>query len=313
MNSKQSIRSKSDIVKFFHDASVPNKELLIGIEVERAGVFVKNLSPVQYLGTSGYLTILKKLVEEIGWEVTDQDENGNITALKRGGSEIHIEDDGRLEIVSKPRKGLFSLCREYEMHAREIDEISKEFGIHWISMGRQPFAKNTDIIFAFPEKIKACHNNYHKHYPDWHEKEFTMWEKKNNSVHVNFGYTSEKDAIDKFQTLLKVSPILMAMFANSPFSSGKFSGFLTKRNHSNSLCCPHRTQIQKIFFEENFSFEKWIDYLVKMPMRRIDREGNQIFIPLLFNDFLTNGYKRHRACMKDFYLHGKYPFFKTGC
>ena len=34
MNSKKSIRSKSDILKFFNDASVPKKELLIGLEVE---------------------------------------------------------------------------------------------------------------------------------------------------------------------------------------------------------------------------------------------------------------------------------------
>jgi len=43
------------------------------------------------------LAILKKLVEEVGWKITDKDKNGNITALKRGGSEIHLEDDGRLD------------------------------------------------------------------------------------------------------------------------------------------------------------------------------------------------------------------------
>jgi len=305
MNSKAPIRSKSDILQFFHDASVPKKELLMGLEVERSAVFDKDLSPVQYAGDRGYLAILKKLVAEVGWEITSQDEKGNITALKRGGSEMHVEDDGRLELVSKPRKGLFSLCREYEMHAREIDEISKEFGIRWISMGRKPFAKNKEVIFSFPEKIKACHHHYQKYYPDWHEKEFTSWEKKNDSVHVNFGYTSEKDAIEKFQTLLKVSPILIAMFANSPFNSGKFSGFLTKRNHSNSLCAPHRTQIQKVFFEEDFSFEKWVDYLLELPMRRIDRKGKQIFIPLLFKDFLKNGFQKYTPRMEDFYLHIK--------
>ncbi len=305
MNSKTPIQSKSDILNFFHDASVSKKELLIGMEVERSAVFDKDLTAVLYLGDSGYLAILKKLVAEVGWKITSQDEDGNITALKRGGSEIHIEDDGRLELVSKPRPGLFSLCREYEMHAREINEISKEFGIRWISIGRKPFARNKDVIFAFPDKIKECHAHYQQYYPDWHEKEFTAWEKKNDSVHVNFGYTSEKDAVKKFQTLLKISPILIAMFSNSPFDSGKFSGFFTKRNHSNSLCCPHRTQIQKDFFEEDFSFEKWIDYLINLPMRRIDRKGKQIFIPLLFKDFLKNGFQLNTPRMEDFYLHIK--------
>ena len=60
MNSKTIIRSKSDILKFFYNAAVPKKELLIGMEVERSGVYDADSSPVQYSGTSGYLAILKK-------------------------------------------------------------------------------------------------------------------------------------------------------------------------------------------------------------------------------------------------------------
>lgn len=305
MNSKKPIRSKSDIVQFFHNASVPKKELLIGLEVERSGVFDQDLSPVTYFGPSGYLTILEKLVEEVGWAISSQDENGNITALKRGGSEIHIEDDGRLELVSKPRKGLFSLCRENEMHAREINEISKEFGVRWVSMGWQPFAKNKDINYAFPDKIKKEYNHYRKNYNDWQEGLLPSWDKKNNGIHVNFGYSSENDAVDKFQTLMKISPILVAMFANSPLNASKSSGFLVNRPHSTFQICPHRTRIQRVFFEEDFGFEKWVDYLLELPMRRIERKGKQIFVPLLFGDFLKNGFKRHKARIGDFYLHIK--------
>lgn len=305
MNSKNPIKSKADILKFFHNAAVPNNELLIGIEVERSAVFEEDLSPVQYSGRSGYLAILKKLAEEVGWKVIDKDENGNITALKRGESEIHIEFDGRIELVSKARKGLFSLSREYQMHAREIDKISEEFGIQWLSMGWKPFAKTKEIRFAFPKKFNSASRHYVKQYPDFQKNIYKAWEKKSDGVHVNFGYTSEKDAINKFQTLLKISPILVAMFANSPLSVGRFSGFLDKRFYSTLHCCPHRTLIQKAFFEEGFSFERWIDHLLKLPMRRIERNGKQIFVPLLFRDFLKNGFKRHNPRIQDFYLHIK--------
>lgn len=305
MRSKKPIKSKTDILNFFQEAAVPKHDLLIGLEVERSAVLNKDLSPVQYLGGSGYMAILKKLVEEVGWEITKQDKDGNITALKRGGSEIHTEHDGRLELVSKPRKGLFSLCREYQMHAREIDEISKEFEVRWISMGRQPFAKISEIIPAFPKAINSEINHYQAHYPDFDKNIFSAWDKKNNSVHVNLGYTSEKDAIKKFQTLLKVSPILMAMFSNSPINSGKVSGFLNFRARSSAQFCPHRTRVQKAFFEEDFSFEKWVDYLLNLPMRRIKREDKLIYIHLTFNDFLKQGFKGHTAQMQDFYLHIK--------
>lgn len=305
MNSKKPIKSKSDIIQFFHDAAVPKKELLIGLEIERSAIFNKDLSPVQYSGASGYLAILKKLIEEVGWKIISQNENGNITALKRGGSEIHIEFDGRIELVSKPRKGLFSLNREYQMHAREINEISKEFGIQWVSIGWQPFAKTRDIKLAFPKNFNTASKHYVEQYPDFQKNIYEDWERKNNGIHVNFGYTSEKDAINKFQTLSKISPILLAMFANSPLSAGRFSGFLHRRLHSTFYCCPHRTRIQRAFFEEDFNFEKWIDYLLELPMRRIDRKGEQIFVPLSFNDFLKNGYKIYNPRIEDFYLHIK--------
>ena len=59
MDGKTIIRSKSDILKFFYDAAALKKESLIGMEVERSGVYYADLSPVQYSGTSGYLAIFK--------------------------------------------------------------------------------------------------------------------------------------------------------------------------------------------------------------------------------------------------------------
>ena len=305
MNSKKSIQSKSDIVNFFHDASMPKKELLIGLEIERSAVFNKDLSPVQYSGTSGYLAILKKLVEEVGWKIIRQDTKGNIIALKRGGSEIHIEDDGRLELVSKPRKGLFSLCREYQMHSREIDEISKEFDIRWISMGWQPFAKNKEIHFAFPHEIELFHQHCGNYYRGWNAKPHIKFEKKSNSIHVCLGYTSEQDAIKKFQTLLKISPILTAMFANSPLNANKSSGFLLNRPHNTSLCYPDKNNIHEIFFEPNFSFEKWVDFLLNLPMNRIKRKKGNIYVPLSFRDYLKNGFQKYTPRIEDFYFHIK--------
>lgn len=305
MNSKAIIESKSDILEFFYNAATPRKELLIGLEVERSGVFDSNLKPVNYHGNSGYLAILKKLVSEVGWKIIKQDKKGNIFALKRAESEIHLEEDGRLELVSKPRKRLTNLCREYQMHIREINDISKEFGVHWLSFGNHPFAKNREIKLLFPSKMKAEKEHYKKYYKDFQENIFTKMTSKSNGIHVNFGYTSEQDAIKKFQTLLKISPILTAMFANSPINSSKFSGFFDSRLFANSFCSPHRTQIQKTFFDKDFNFEKWVDFLLGLPMRRIERGGKQIYIPLSFKQFLKKGFLKHKPRIADFYQHIK--------
>jgi glutamate--cysteine ligase len=273
--------------------------------VERSAVYNKNLTPVVYSGESGYLAILKKMVEKYGWKVASQDNNGNITTLKRGGAEIHIEDDGRLEFVSTAQKDLSCLCKEYQAYIHDTNEISKGFDISWLSMGWQPFALNKEIIYAFPKKNKLHHDFFQKHFPDYQEAIYSMWEKKSNSVHVNIDYTSEVDAINKFQTLLKISPILVAMFANSPLDAKKHYGLLINSYRSRLLSCPHRTQIQESFFQKDYSFDKWVDFLLDLPMRRIVRNGKIVFVPLSFREFLTDGFQGHTANIEDFNLHTK--------
>jgi gamma-glutamylcysteine synthetase len=151
------IQNKKDLLKFYQNACVPRKELMIGIEVERSGVFSDTLAPVNYRG--GYLKMIKKLVDEVGWEIVDSDEKGNIFSLKRGQSFLNTEADGRFELASKPRRTLFALSREYNIHDNEVNQIAKTFNIHWLPMGIQPFAKNKDIQYC-PKKRMQTLKNY---------------------------------------------------------------------------------------------------------------------------------------------------------
>ena len=299
MDGKKRIQSKIDILKFFQESAVPRHELLIGIEVERSGVFDKNLSPVPYLGKKSYLAILKKLNQEMGWKIV-KEENGNIVSLRRGESFLHIEADGRFELASKPRLRLKNLVREFQMYDREIREISKIFGVRWVSSGWQPFCKKKEISLAPTARFQVLEKE------SIHDPVFSTFLKKLNGVHVNFGFTSEDDAIQKFQTIYKISPILIAMFANSPINAGKFSGFLENRFRMICDFKKERNAIQKCFFEESFTFEKWIDFVIDLPILYISRKKKDIFMEgKTFRKFLKDGHGKIRPRMDDFHLHLK--------
>jgi glutamate--cysteine ligase len=290
------IRSRHDILQFFHESAVPQKELLIGIEVERSGVSSKDLSPVTYSGPNGYLAVLRKLVDEAGWKIMEK-EGKNILSLKRGESCLHIESDGRIELASKPRRRIQNLIREYEMYEREIRLFSKTFGVRWVSTGSQPFAKNSEILLTERERgtltRKFLSNKF-----------YNFFTKKTNGIHVNFGFTSEEDAIEKFQTIFSISPVLVAMFANSPINVKRFSGMMCQRFFNSQYCNPGRTNFQKLFLEKFFTFEKWIDFVLQLPTMFIERKGKYISLERIpFITFLTHGFKRHRPQLKDFLLH----------
>ncbi len=300
MSDTQLIKAKSDLVAFFRRSAVARNDLKIGIEVERSAVYEENLKPVNYGGTRGYHALLKKLVLEAGWKATDDDKNENIFALSRGESSIFTEADGRLELASKPRRRLINLVREYERYSSEIDSISREFGIRWVSMGWQPFAKNNEITYA----PKARGKLLQKYFEARPEGEAQL--KKTNSVHVNFGYHSEDDAMQKFQTLFAVAPIISAMFANSPLNCSKFTGFLGNRLRVGQNFAPERTRVREEFFKKEFDFEKWVDFVCDLPMISIERSGNQIVMEgKTFAEFIQKGHGRHHARLKDFVSHMK--------
>ncbi len=45
----------------------------IGIECEKIGVMVNTGETTSYLGSNGYLAVLGKLYEELGWEIVKQE------------------------------------------------------------------------------------------------------------------------------------------------------------------------------------------------------------------------------------------------
>src|SRR5258708_37058759 len=49
------------------------------------------------------------------------------------------------------------------------------------------------------------------------------------TVQANFDYSSEEDAMQKMGVLLRLSPVLHAMTANSPFMEGKVSSNKSER------------------------------------------------------------------------------------
>ena len=296
MSSKTILKSKDDILKFFNDSAVPKNELMMGIEIERSGIFSETLKPVNYTDKGGYLAILNKLVGEMGWKIITK-ENNNIVSLKRGETFLHIEVDGRFELASKPRLRITSLNSEFTMHNREIREISNMFGVQWVYMGWNPFAKNKEIKFAPTARAQYFKEEALK------DTSLNNFSKKINGVHVNFGFTSERDAMCKFRTILKISPILTAMFANSPIASGKFSGFMDNRLRIIQNFDPKRNMIRKEFFKKDFNFEKWVDFVISLPMTYIKRGDKSIFLKnKTFKQFLEKGHEKIQPQMEDFAL-----------
>jgi glutamate--cysteine ligase len=96
------------------------------------------------------------------------------------------------------------------------------------------------------------------------------------TIQVNLDYANEADMAQKFRVGLALQPLATALFANSPFTEGKPNGFLSYRSHIWSDTDPARTGMLPFVFEDGFGYERYVDYMLDVPMYFVFRDGRYI-------------------------------------
>jgi glutamate--cysteine ligase len=107
------------------------------------------------------------------------------------------------------------------------------------------------------------------------------------TIQTNLDYSSEADMVQKFRVSLALQPLATALFANSPFTEGKPNGYLSYRSHIWTDTDPARTGMLSFVFDEGFGYERYVDYMLDVPMYFVFRDGKYIDAAgLSFRDFL---------------------------
>jgi glutamate--cysteine ligase len=98
--------------------------------------------------------------------------------------------------------------------------------------------------------------------------------------------------VRKMRVALALQPIATALFANSPFTEGKPNGFLSYRSHIWTDTDPDRCGMLPFVFEDGFGFERWVDYLLDVPMYFVYRDGAYVDVSgRSFPDFMAGRLK----------------------
>jgi glutamate--cysteine ligase len=96
------------------------------------------------------------------------------------------------------------------------------------------------------------------------------------TVQTNLDYRSEADMVRKFRASLALQPVAVALFANSPFTEGRPNGFQSYRSHIWTDTDPDRCGTLPFVFEDGFGFERYVDYMLDVPMYFVYRDGTYI-------------------------------------
>ncbi len=243
----------------------PRDDWRIGTEHEKFGFRVDDLRPPSFDGERGIEALLKGLTR-FGWSAIE--ENGRVIALARNGASVTLEPAGQLELSGAPLATIHDTCKEVGSHLREVREVADELQLGFLGMGFQPKWARAEM----PWMPKGRYRIMKAYMPEVGRLGLDMMT-RTCTVQVNLDYASEADMVRKFRVSLALQPIATALFADSPFTEGTPNGFLSYRSHIWTDTDPGRTGMLDFVFEDGFGYERYVDYLLDVPMYFSYRDG----------------------------------------
>ncbi len=291
------VLNREHLKQYFLDGCKDETDLRVGVEWEKIGVYRENAKGIRYSGPNGVEAIFKALMKKFEWQGVFS--GLHVIALKKNGSSITLEPGGQIELSGRKAAFLSENARELHNHLRELKEVSEPLGIAWLGVGLQPVSAVETIEWVPKERYAIMRERLKTR----GALTYCMM-KQTASIQIALDYTSENDAVEKLRLAMGLSPVLSAIFANSPISAGEWNGFYSKRAYIWSQTDPERTGIIYNVFDPAFSFDDYLEYALKVPMLFILREEKWLPVDgLRFGEFLENGFGGYTATEHDWELH----------
>ena len=291
------IGDASDLVAFLAAGEKPATRFRIGTEHEKIGLVADTFAPVPYEGERGIGRILERIAELDGW--TPIFEAEALVALEKGAANITVEPGGQIELSGAPLASIHETCDEFHTHLDVVKRASEPLGIVWVGLGMHPLTGVSDV----PHMPKERYRIMRDYLPGRGRLALHMMH-LTATVQANFDFSDEADMVSSMRTAMAVTPIVSAIFANSSLAEGKPSGFASRRLDIWTETDPDRCGLLHFVFDEDFGYRRYVEWALDVPMFFIVRDGAYIATPgVSFRRFLAEGFRGHRALLRDFALH----------
>ena len=262
------IESRADLLSVFERGEKPPGDWRIGTEHEKFVYRTADHRAPSYDEAGGIRDLLIGLTK-FGWEPVV--ENGNVIALKGRDGNVSLEPAGQFELSGAALKNLHQTCSEAARHLEQCKTVGERLGLGFLGLGMWPDKTRAELPIM-PKGRYAIMLNY---MPKVGSLGLDMM-LRTCTIQVNLDYKSETDMVKKFRVGLALQPVATALFANSPFTEGKPNGFKSFRSHIWEDTDPDRTGMLPFVFEDGFGYERYLDYMLDVPMYFVYRDGKYL-------------------------------------
>jgi glutamate--cysteine ligase len=274
------IESFDQLAEFMESGNKPKADWRIGTEHEKFGWLTDTRQPLPYDGERSINALFAGLESQFGWEPVR--EGANVIGLTRNGANISLEPGGQFELSGAAFASVTDTVAELRNHLDEVRSLAEPLGIRFMGIGAAPEWRH--------EEMPVMPKGRYRLMTDYMGKvgtHGTQMMYRTSTVQVNLDYASEADMVQKMRVALALQPVATALFASSPFFEGKPNGHRSWRSRIWRDLDASRTGMLPFAFEDGFGFQRYVDWVLDVPMYFVYRDGRYInALGQSFRDFL---------------------------
>jgi len=274
------IEHEGQLAEYMESGSKTADLWRIGTEHEKFGWLTDTRLPLPYAGDRSISALFAGLEDRFGW--TPVREGENVIGMTRDGANISLEPGGQFELSGAMVDTVHQTDAETRLHLDEVAEIAGPLGIRFMGIGAAP-----DWTHAQMPVMPKGRYRLMTDYMGRVGTHGTQMMYRTCTVQVNLDYGSEADMVKKLRVALALQPVATALFASSPFFDGKLNGHKSWRSRIWRGLDDSRTGMLPFVFEDGMGFQRYVDWVLDVPMYFVYRDGRYInALGQSFRDFL---------------------------
>ncbi|GAB4000478.1 glutamate--cysteine ligase [Glycomyces albus] len=199
----------------------------IGIEAEFGLVDPYSGLSLPYEGEMGAEALLQSLLAEHDKTTAMLDAGHLIGVRMPSGGEFSLEVGGAIEYSSEVYDSLTEAVSAMRQEVLAARHHADKLGIAMLCGGLLPFTRMRAIPWIPKRRIEMMRNHFEGQGPDgqWADGAIGL----TLSTQVSLDYLSHDDLFAKMRLHALASPVLAALFVNSPIAEGRGTGVLSRR------------------------------------------------------------------------------------
>ncbi|MBC7798477.1 MAG: glutamate--cysteine ligase [Pyrinomonadaceae bacterium] len=280
MDFSEVLTDSTTLVEYLKSNAKPRESWGCGVEVEVFGFDTKTRKRLDNLQLQTVLQNVASAETDLTYE-----DDLLVEVRTRNGGKFTVEPGGQIEFSTSPQKSLFDVEANLLKSFGKLRQIGRELNFKFIALGFDPICKLSKQNWFMKRRYRVMK----PFMATCGERSWDMMT-RTCSIQANFDFDSEADLIKKYVVGNRLAPIVTAIFANSPFVEGKFSGFKSNRALTWLETDNSRCGIAPLALRDNFTLEDFVEYAIDVPMFFVQRDGEVLddFTGKTFRQFSSN-------------------------